>query len=400
MADATLTAALIKALTDYDSPYSDIGDVIYAQGVKNPYPYRMSTGDAIGTGLAQGLSAGLFQAYGKSREDERNKLVADALAGGITTDAIEQLGADPETRELVPVLQMHKQQQEQELAQRKAERDAKLESTLMGKGVLFDPETRTASVFQPLVNALASQEAAKAEAAARAKFPFQEKLANIRAQNAGSPTSPGAPLDPVNRQFLIDQGVLDENAPEGVNSRSLSYVLRNKNMDLVERRSQRVPYALMEKITSPLATANLVDENLVALEAALGKDPSLLYKKWESLPMGSDAYNALAMLELAGARANKIMEGRINETTLKLYTDLVKSKDLEPLESTIKRAKAFAAALRAEPAMLAEGLEASGRNVSGINQMLQREGAISGGKGAENLSPGQVLKTYRKASKK
>lgn len=92
---------------------------------------------------------------------------------------------------------------------------------------------------------------------------------------------------------------------------------------------------------APIALATDIKQSIRDLQKALGDDPSLLSKGISALPLGSPAYNAMKQLQIAGAQGAKLKEGRVNDTTLKLYSDLLTSLDTEPLSAVVQRAGRF-----------------------------------------------------------
>ena len=123
-------------------------------------------------------------------------------------------------------------------------------------------------------------------------------------------------------------------------------------------------------VTEPIALGKDIQQSIGELQGALGSDPSLVTKAWSTLPLGSDAYNAMKQLQINGARAAKVLEGRVNETTLKLYTDLMTSINTEPLSAVIKRSDRFVQALNDDSKFKIEALGATGRDVEGLRGLL------------------------------
>lgn len=137
-------------------------------------------------------------------------------------------------------------------------------------------------------------------------------------------------------------------------------------------------------ITGPLAIGADINKGLAALDSVYKTDPSLVNKAWNQLPTGSDAYNIFKGLQIDGARVAKALEGRVNDTTLGLYTDLLTSLSTEPLGAVKKRASAFVQSLRDDSLARANMLHtASGKDISGmlktIDALIPPEATATGG---------------------
>lgn len=148
MDSSTLAALLIKDISGYSNPYLQAAQTVAAQ---EPYPYKMSMGEALASGAIQGLMTGGLTAYGKHRaEEDYYKPLADALAKPTYEEQVAALQGNPELQDFANTYQLYGQFQKQEQEQRKQEEEADMARELMKTQLGLQADIEKARALGPI----------------------------------------------------------------------------------------------------------------------------------------------------------------------------------------------------------------------------------------------------------
>lgn len=158
-----------------------------------------------------------------------------------------------------------------------------------------------------------------------------------------------------------------------------------------------IPPKIVSDVVGPAIIGKDLSQSLGELQSTLGDDPSLLDKSFAQFPLGNPAHDAMQELIVNGARSAKNLEGRVNKSTLDLYTDLVTSAPTEPLSSVIRRGQRFIQALNDDTKYKVGSMKAAGSDTGDLENYLTSNFGMDFGQSSSSGStsvPGETKQQF------
>lgn len=373
MADAydLLLSALLKDEGSYqtENPFYSAGTGIDAVLATMP-KYHLKPWEAVLAGALGGFGSGVLKGIGTASADQKTASIAEKLSSALMDgNAADTLSQDPELAKYAPIAKIADLQQKRELEQVKAKLEVEMAnkpktlqtipiSSTMEQEAYVGADGKPVFVGspRPIFNPTDSS----------ATHAIPSTVAERLAKSLMDAQGIQGPVDP----SLVDTYSNDRTA--ALNNQIASMGAGRERSENAADRGSRVSEKTAGEISGLISLTEDIRAGLGQAKGAFNGDPGLVEKKLNQLPTGSDAYNAFSKLQVSGAQAAKLKEGRVNDTTLELYTNYLTSRDLEPLGAVIKRGNDFADSLVNEAQNKIDAMRATGRNVDELQKQLDR----------------------------
>lgn len=387
----SIAALLLSQQDDYKStnPFYTSGSALLSMPPVDVAGTKMSPWTAVLAGALSGFSGGALQALGRRQGEAENADISTKLLEALSAEPAQRdslLESDPKLSSYGALFKLNEAIDKKALSEyeKKQEIEALLKPRTMRSVINGTSEQQ--QEFDPLSHEWSNvgeggPRFAPSSSEINSAIPpdVAQSLAGMAAKNQGLETADPSLVSTYSNartaglaNALLGQGAAVDRS-EAATARA-SRVSEKGALDLAE----------------PLSIGRDIRKGIDQLNKVYKTEPDLLQKSFDKLPIGSDAYNAFKGLQVAGARSAKALEGRVNDTTLELYTDLLTSLNTEPLAATKKRAEAFVQSLRDDATTKASLIGAAGKDTSSLMQQIDRllpEDNASQAAGASSAPP-------------